>query len=288
MKLEQDEDSAKNHPALGSDPDGRDVLQGAGMTIRGIGALNTLSSMIRNGAPIGACTAYLDGKLGRAAKLDPAAVERRRRAKARFGELAARARFTSDWFTPYVDAWMAAFARAGLADRRPDILEIGAWEGMSTLFLGACFEHSTITVVDTWAGGEDHSGSAALRDVEHRFDANVAPVGGRIKKAKGLSSEVLARLHAEQVRYDLIYIDGSHYADDVLVDALHSWGMLRRAGVLIFDDYLWQGYRHGSSNPGPAINLFLKHKRSQYRLLNVGSQVILQRLTDEADRHAMR
>ncbi len=61
-----------------------------------------------------------------------------------------------------------------------------------------------------------------------------------------------------------------------------------RHGVLIFDDYLWRYFRHDRSNPAVSINLFLRQKRDEYQLIRVDSQVVVQRLTDEADRHALR
>lgn len=157
---------------------------------------------------------------------------------------------------------------------------------MSTLFMLSLFEDGTLTAVDTWEGGDDQR-SLELGGLESRFDSNVAPVAGRIRKIKGLSAEVLPRLHSDRSAYDLIYIDGSHYADDVLVDALNSWRMLRKGGMLIFDDYLWRGYSHLSSNPANAINLFLRQKRGQYRLVEVGAQLLIGRLMDDPDAPAV-
>ena len=40
-------------------------------------------------------------------------------------------------------------------------------------------------------------------------------------------------------RFDLIYVDASHLALDVVVDASLSWQLLCGGGVVIFDDYRW-------------------------------------------------
>ena len=37
--------------------------------------------------------------------------------------------------------------------------------------------------------------------------------------------------------FDLIYIDASHYAPDVLSDAVLAFKLLKPGGILIFDDY---------------------------------------------------
>ena len=256
------------------------------MRVRGIGIGKALGYMLRTGAPITVCAAYLAGRIGGQPALDCATVERLRKAKVRFNDLAAHARFTTDWFTPHIDSWVAAFAHR-LVCMKLEILEIGSWEGMSTLFMLSLFEDRTLTSVDTWDGGDDQR-SLGLGGLESRFDSNVSPVADRIRKIKGPSAEVLPRLHWDCSGYDLIYIDGSHYADDVLIDALNSWKMLRKGGILIFDDYLWRQYINLSSNPANAINLFLRQKRGQYRLIEVGAQVLIERLMDDADAQTVR
>src|SRR5579864_40481 len=187
--------------------------------------------MLRTSAPITVCAAYLAGRIGGEPVLDCATVERLRKAKVRFNDLAAHARFTTDWVTPHIDSWVAAFAHR-LVCMKLEILEIGSWEGVSTLFMLSLFEDRTLTSVDTWDGGDDQR-SLGLGGLESRFDSNVSPVADRIRKIKGPSAEVLPRLHWDCSGYDLIYIDGSHYADDVLIDALNSWKMLRKGGILI-------------------------------------------------------
>lgn len=60
---------------------------------------------------------------------------------------------------------------------------------------------------------------------------------------KGCSDEHLARLIAGgfRQRFDLVYIDGSHYSHDVLSDAVLSFPLLKVGGHMLFDDYLWRG-----------------------------------------------
>ena len=54
----------------------------------------------------------------------------------------------------------------------------------------------------------------------------------------GTSENKLIELINKGVLADLIYIDGSHLAKDVLSDAILSWKLLKPSGVMIFDDYL--------------------------------------------------
>ena len=46
-------------------------------------------------------------------------------------------------------------------------------------------------------------------------------------------------LSSNEPPFDLIYVDGSHQASDVLTDSIIAFQLLRVGGVMIFDDYLW-------------------------------------------------
>jgi hypothetical protein len=71
--------------------------------------------------------------------------------------------------------------------------------------------------------------------------------------------------------FDYIFIDGSHFADDVMLDAVMAWQLLRKDGVLVFDDYLWRLEQYGwKKNPANAINLFLGLVEGDFVLLHVG------------------
>src|SRR5205085_2645131 len=109
------------------------------------------------------------------------------------------------------------------------VLEIGCFEGRSTSFLvEACSQFGPLSLccVDTWRGSTDLS-PERMAGVERRFDDNVelavrraaAPV--HITKMKVPSRTALATLISTGSEpFDLIYVDGSHTAPDVLLDAV--------------------------------------------------------------------
>jgi hypothetical protein len=131
----------------------------------------------------------------------------------------------------------------------------------------------SITCVDTWEGSIEHRPGAAeaaiMGDVERRFDHNTSlavantakPVA--LRKMKQNSRDALAGLIAtgELESFDLIYIDGSHEAPDVLADATMAFPLLRVRGTMIFDDYLWGMQRPDVQDvlltPKPAIDAFI-------------------------------
>ena len=111
-------------------------------------------------------------------------------------------------------------------------MEIGSWEGLSSYFILSALPNATLTCVDTWEGADEHkSGDATTSDVlssiESSFDNNMAPYNKRLTKYKGTSYSFFNKYFKENV-FDLIYIDGSHYCDDVIIDAIKGFGMLKK------------------------------------------------------------
>lgn len=206
-----------------------------------------------------------------------------------FRVLAKSLDLSNDWFTKRIPMWLSAFEECGLADR-PEIraLEIGSWEGLSSFFILHTLPNATLTCVDTWEGGDEHkAGHAAtetvLSRVEQTFDANLARYRDRLTKYRGTSFAYLAEHGGARNSLDLIYVDGSHHCDDVIVDAFKSFEMLRPGGVLIFDDYFWRHYPRAIDNPAGAINAFLQLKKGAYRVVRVYYQLIIQKVADDAD-----
>ncbi len=84
-----------------------------------------------------------------------------------------------------------------------------------------------------------------MAEVETRFDGNILialkarTTPARVRKVKDTSLHALATLISQNEKFDLIYIDGSHKAPDVLADSVNAFHLLRVGGLLIFDDYLW-------------------------------------------------
>jgi predicted O-methyltransferase YrrM len=180
--------------------------------------------------------------------------------------------FTQDWFSKHIPVWNTLLK--SVAPRK--FLEIGSYEGRSACYVIDRFSAEAaldIHCIDTWEGGIEHD-KAAMGDVERRFDANIALAcrraahPARVTKHKQLSHVALAELmttgHA--LSFDVVYIDGSHQAPDVLADAVLSFHLLRVEGLMIFDDYLWSEDRAGKQDaygmPKPAIDAFLNiHQR---------------------------
>jgi len=180
--------------------------------------------------------------------------------------------FTTDWFSRNEENWDRV-----LDDLKPErVLEIGSLEGMSTCYLIkaiAVDRKLEVHCIDTWEGGIEHQANENapldMSMVEHSFRANTrkciesAPHPVDLHVHKCFSHRALSFLINEdfEQHFDLVYVDGSHQAPDVLVDAVLSFKLLRTGGILIFDDYLWEEELPDGTDPlrcpKPAIDAFV-------------------------------
>lgn len=167
--------------------------------------------------------------------------------------------------------WKGVFANRPAPLR---ILEIGSWMGSSAVGFARLFPNANISCIDAWEGGDRLN---AKNNPEKCFDKNTAVFGNRIRKLKGTSSAMLAKLAADGEKFDLIYVDASHYEDDVRSDTDLSWPLLNAGGVMIWDDYLFEYPPFGDKTPKPAIDEFLRENRGDYRVLFALKQVIAEK-----------
>jgi len=199
---------------------------------------------------------------------------------ARFrAEILAQGTFTRDWFSGGIPVWEQILHP--LEGRRAEMLEIGSFEGLSACYLLWRLPDARITCIDTFAGGIEHrlASNNELSGLETTFDHNVALVdASRVRKLVGESRRRLLDLVAEEGRFDLVYIDGSHLGLDVIVDASLSWQLLNPAGVVVFDDYGWSELGDDPLlRPGPAIDAFLGLVDGNYEPLFQGTQVAVRK-----------
>ena len=168
--------------------------------------------------------------------------------------------FSKNWFDSNKTIWRELLRKVNPTR----ILEIGSYEGKSTTFIVECLGNINdleIHCIDSWEGGTEHrQGEPAgsnMREVEARFEHNMKIAINKSTRAvklevhRGLSKRELPKLVANGMQgyFDFIYIDGSHQAPDVLLDAILGFELLRKGGVMAFDDYLWEEELSGGTDP---------------------------------------
>lgn len=139
------------------------------------------------------------------------------------------------------------------------MIEIGCFEGRSTCYFINNFllnSNSIIYCIDTFGGSKEHS-EAEKENLYEKFVSNIKTTSNNQKAIikQGFSFDELCKLNIENIKADIIYIDGSHEACDVLADAILAWNCCKVGGYVIFDDYLWK-YKHVTNSPKIAIDSF--------------------------------
>ena len=170
-------------------------------------------------------------------------------------------KFSQDWFSRSLEIWQE-FLIPFSNKPNLNILEIGSWEGRSTCWLlNNILTHpsSQITCIDTFegGGGTPIEASDTRESIEARFDFNIALTEAAAKVTKIVKKSRAALRLLPFNSFDILYIDGSHLACDVLEDTLLSWGVVKIGGTIIFDDYdhVFREFPHQNTKIG--IDAFL-------------------------------
>lgn len=191
--------------------------------------------------------------------------------------------YSALWFDQNVALWRSVLIDWLHWDGTPNLtaLEIGCFEGRASVWLlKHLLTHSTsrLVVVDTFQGSPEHGDVGDLFD---RFEHNVQPWRERVIVHVGRSADVLrtAWEPIDDGALDLVYVDGSHRASDVLTDAVLAWRLLRTGGLLIFDDYAWQYTTKAGEvlAPKAGIDAFLAAFAGQYTVVASGYQVMVRK-----------
>ena len=182
--------------------------------------------------------------------------------------------FTQDWFSERLDVWQKHILP--LRDRPLSYLEIGVFEGRSALWmLDNVLTHaqSRLTAVDVFDG---ELKARWLRNVERSGAAS------KVTTIVGPSQVELRKLPLDS--FDIVYVDGSHTAEDVLADAVLAFAVLKQGGLLVFDDYGWSGYPGPHDPPTPeelrpqaALDGFITAYRNSLELVHHSYQLLLRK-----------
>lgn len=168
-------------------------------------------------------------------------------------------KYTQDWFTPNIPNFERVRELIGRPDR---ILEVGSFEGRSTCWMLEFMlqPSGTMVCVDTFKGGVEHD-NLDLSDLYYRFKHNtdIAKLPGQDIRVFQMSSyKAMSEMVNWRTKpFDFIYLDGSHEAPDVLMDAMLAWRLLREDGVMLFDDV------GGGAGVGLAVASFVNVYKPQ-------------------------
>jgi predicted O-methyltransferase YrrM len=191
---------------------------------------------------------------------------------------------TQDWFSHNIEYWLTLFPF--VKSKPPRILEIGSWEGRSAVFLlnNLAKDGGEIVCIDHF----DLLQTEAGRQRFDRLNQNLSQTRKKSRVLSQFSVPALMTLLQEEMSssnpgFDWIYVDGSHRADDTMLDGELAWRLARNGAIVIFDDYHWDKEpAHSVHHPKRGIDAFLTLHAGEYERLSNDAQyqVVLKKTTD--------
>ena len=158
-------------------------------------------------------------------------------------------------------------------------LEIGSYEGLSALNVLNFYKNIDAKLVDIWDFPHFNSEpiSTDFDVVEKNFDFNLKEFNN-FEKIKKDSLVAMRHFIKEKIKFDYIYIDGSHNGEDVISDAVESFKVLKKDGIIIFDDAM---HPHNDSIKYQAYDglyYFLRMFKKEIKILYFQNILVLQKI----------
>ena len=167
-------------------------------------------------------------------------------------------------------------------DMETKILEIGTYTGISLINIIKLIPNSIGYGLDKWQSYEENELLTQIDNlqVEKSFYNNIHNEGlsNRIFGIKSTSTDKLIEFIKNKVQFNFIYIDGSHLLLDCYTDLVMSWNILEKGGIIFIDDYLYKKDENILNSPFEAVNHFFKLFKEQYKLLNIGYRIFLEKI----------
>ena len=174
-------------------------------------------------------------------------------------------KLSRNYFKHNSPIWFEIFKKNNFLKKKINILEIGSFEGMSLLFFKKYLKTKYIYSVDS---------------IKNRnFMQNIKKINN-IKFFHMTSNKFFKK--KINIKFEIIYIDGSHYGLDVYNDLINADKFLNKNGILLIDDFLLDfSIRRGTykfyEEVMGGVFMFLK-KKNNYKFLYVGHQLILKKI----------
>tara|TARA_B100000902_G_scaffold228508_1_gene216924 strand:+ start:3722 stop:4444 length:723 start_codon:yes stop_codon:yes gene_type:complete len=174
--------------------------------------------------------------------------------------------FTRNYFKHNPSIWYEVFKQNNYLNKKVDILEIGSFEGMSLIFFEKILNINQIFSIDIKENKNFLENTKSIKNIKY-FNS---------------SSDDFFQKNMSK-KFDIIYVDGSHYFDDVYNDLINSEKILKENGILIIDDLLLDlnfrkyGYKFHEDVMGGVFK-FLKLKKNNFDYIFVGHQLILKKI----------
>lgn len=145
-----------------------------------------------------------------------------------------------------------------------DIVEVGSWQGRSTLYLAKSVSitgNGVVYAIDHFEGNPGKEKLYGLdkktpQELKERFLLNISrfKLGNSVRLIDKPSVEAARILHERGVQIRFLFIDGCHTYEAVESDFLSFYDLVVSGGTLAFDDY---------SNNFPGVMRFVEELSGQ-------------------------
>jgi adenylate kinase family enzyme len=179
-----------------------------------------------------------------------------------------------DWFSSNYNIWQKLFNDKNLRNKKINYLEIGSFEGRSTIFVAESLIKANLYTVDTFKGSDEHN-KIDFNLVYKNFKDNTKYFSKRLTINR-MSSKKFFKINKN--KFDLIYIDGSHFSDDVKNDFNNSLKIANKDCIIILDDLLWNFYKNKKNNPISGIFPILSKNKDIFKIIHINNQLIVQKI----------
>ena len=169
-------------------------------------------------------------------------------------------------------------------DKKINCLEIGSYKGATSVWMlnNLCKnKESNVFSVDPWEESPEYL-NINFSDIEKTFDENIKNTGKKSQnvKMKMFSTEAFDILKNKKVTFDVIFIDNSHEAKNIMRDAVLSWDLLNENGILIFGDYGWEKLNKDYLRPYIAIDSFIHIYTPELQVIFKGYQLMVEKINN--------
>lgn len=171
---------------------------------------------------------------------------------------------STDWLTGKLPYWFMALEK--FEARQVSVLEVGAFEGRSTIAFLEMLPQARVTAIDVFPD-----------DTEAKFDKNTEPYGERCRKYNGRALGILDRMNGQDRKFHVIYLDASKKRQNVLALSVAAWPLLRINGIMIWDDFKWKPDKDDAERPESAIKLFCEAFAPCLTILHNDKQMMIRK-----------
>ena len=115
-------------------------------------------------------------------------------------------------------------------------------------------------------------------NVEQIFYNNIKVAGiQNMNVFKGDSGDILLNMISENIKFDYIYIDGSHLLMDCYTDLILSFNLLNKGGVIGIDDFIFNKDVLLES-PFMGVEYFLNKFEKKINILHKSYRVFIEKI----------